>query len=74
MSSNVTVVPIARDSFFLLIMIPLGSNSSLVARGASLCLVTIVSFPTAHRELRASPRNPNVETESRSEKSFSLDV
>ena len=36
--------------------------------------VTMVNFPTAHKELKASPRNPNVDTESKSEKSANFEV
>lgn len=36
--------------------------------------MNIDNFPTAHKELRASPRNPNVDTESKSEKSANFEV
>ena len=36
--------------------------------------VIIVNFPTAHKELKASPRKPNVDTESKSVKSANFEV
>ena len=74
MSSTIAVVPIDLGSNFFFIITPFESNSSLVANFASLCRVIIVNLAAAHRELKASPLNPNVSTLSRSSKSDSFDV
>lgn len=72
--STVTVVPTCRAAFLSLATTPECSNSKCVPMGSSLVLVSTVSFPSAHNELSASPRNPNVSTDPRSEKSDILEV
>jgi hypothetical protein len=72
--SMVTVVPTCRAIFLSLISTPECSNSKCVPTDSSLVLVSTVNFPNAQRELNASPRNPKVTTELRSEKSDILDV
>ena len=72
--STVTVVPTCRAIFVWLATTPECSNSKCVPTGSSLVLVSTVSFPSAQSELSASPRNPNVTTDPRSEKSDILEV
>ena len=50
----------AEATFFEMI-VPWWSNSSLVARGASAAVAVVIwTSDRAHRELKASPRNPKV--------------
>ena len=51
-------------------------NTRMVPIGAcvAVAVVTVTLSERAHREERASPRNPNVRTEVRSVKDASLDV
>lgn len=55
---------------------PAESNSSTVPMGASaaVAVVTVTLSASAHNDDNASPRNPKVDTESRSEKDESLEV
>ena len=74
---TVTVVPLWRAALpFLLLTLPVRSNSITVPTGASaaVAVVTETEWARAQREERASPRKPKVVTDSRSEKEASLEV
>ena len=59
---------------FFCIICPLWSNSNLVPHEAEACRVITVISLRAHKELSASPRKPNVSTDTKSENTLSLDV
>ena len=71
---RVTVVPTGRATLERAVMTPLWSKVRQVPSSASLCLVEMERLANPHRLERASPRNPNVSTEVRSENSRNLDV
>ena len=60
--------------FFCETIFPLWSKSIVVPTSAETCRVEIETVARAQSELKASPRNPKVETEKRSENVDSFDV
>jgi hypothetical protein len=68
----ITLTCLAQGCFF--IICPLQSNSNLVPHEEEECLVTIAISLREQSELSASPRKPNVFTDTRSENSFSFEV
>lgn len=56
------------------LIFPEWSNAKRVPHVLETCRVVTVTSLREHSELRASPRNPNVSTLTKSEKSWSFDV
>lgn len=56
------------------LIFPEWSNTRRVPHVLETCRVVTVTSLSEHSELRASPRNPNVSTLTKSEKSESFDV